>query len=58
MWFELVPINVSFFSSYIDTFTTHLNEIKKVETNIHKTVIRCKATVTPEIKLKEEQLTN
>ena len=28
------------------------------KTKIHKTVIRCKATVTPEIILKEEQLLN
>ena len=30
----------------------------KTKTKIHKTVIRCKATVTPEMKLKEEQLQN
>ena len=34
--------------------------MKKSETKakIHITVIRCKATITPEIKLKEEQLQN
>ena len=32
--------------------------MKKSKTNIHITVIRCKATITPEIKLKQEQLQN
>ena len=32
--------------------------MKKSETKIHTTVIRCKATVTPEIKLNEEQIQN
>ena len=32
--------------------------MKKSETKMHITVIRCKATITPEIKLKEEQLQN
>ena len=30
--------------------------MKKSETKIHITVIRCKATITPEIKLREVQL--
>ena len=30
--------------------------MKKGKTKIHIAVIRCKATITPEIKLKEEQL--
>ena len=36
----------------------HTNKIKKSKTKIHITVIKCKATITPEIKLKEEQLQN
>ena len=32
--------------------------MKKSKTKIHITVIRCKATITPEIKLKEKQLKN
>ena len=36
----------------------HINKIKKTKAKIHKTVVRCKATITPEIKLKEEQLQN
>ena len=32
--------------------------IKKTKTKIHLTVIRCKATIPPEIKLEEEQLQN
>ena len=34
----------------------HINKIKRTKTKIHITAIRCKATKTPEIKLKEEQL--
>ena len=36
----------------------HINKMKKSKTKTHITVIRCKATITPEIKLKEEQLQN
>ena len=32
--------------------------MKKSKTKIHITVITCKATITPEIKFKEEQLQN
>ena len=32
--------------------------MKKTKTKIHITDVRCKATITPEIKLKEEQLQN
>ena len=32
--------------------------MKKSKTKIYVTVIRCKATITTEIKLKEEQLQN
>ena len=32
--------------------------MKKSNTNIHITVIRCKAPITTEIKLKEQQLQN
>ena len=39
-------------------YNRHMNKIKKVKTKIHKTVIKYNATVTPEIKLKEEQLQN
>ena len=36
----------------------HINKMKKTKTKIQITVIRCKATITPERKLKEEQLQN
>ena len=36
-------------------YNGHINKMKKTKTKIHITVIRCNATVTPEIKLKEEQ---
>ena len=39
-------------------YNGHINNIKKTKTKIHVTVIRCKATITPEIKLKEEHLQN
>ena len=39
-------------------YNKHINEIKKTETMIHITVIRCETTITSEIKLKEEQLQN
>ena len=39
-------------------YNRYINKIKKAKTKIHITIIRCKATVTPEIKLKEEQLQN
>ena len=32
--------------------------MKKSKSKIHITVIRCEAIITPEIKLKEEQLQN
>ena len=44
-----------FFYSYINVFTIFT---KKAKTKIHITVIRYKATVTPDIKLKEEQVLN
>ena len=34
----------------------HINEVKKSKTKRHITVIKCKATITPEKKLKEEEL--
>ena len=37
-------------------YNGHSSKIRKVKTKIHITVIRCKATITAEIKLKEEQL--
>ena len=39
-------------------YNRHIKKLKKAKTNIHITVTRCKATVTSEIKLKEEQLKN
>ena len=39
-------------------YNKHINEIKKAKTKIHITVISCETTITPEIKLKEEQLQN
>ena len=49
-----------FFSySYINVFTIDtLMKEKKTKTKIYKTIIRCKATVAPKLKLKEEQLQN
>ena len=35
-----------------------LIKMKQSKTKIHITVIRCKAAITPDIKLKEEQLQN
>ena len=39
-------------------FNGHINKMKKTKTKIQITVIGCKATITPEIKSKEEQLQN
>ena len=39
-------------------YNGHINKMKKTKTKIHITVISCKATTTPEINLKEEQLQN
>ena len=39
-------------------YNEHINKMKKSKTKIHITVIRCKATITSEKKLKEEQLQN
>ena len=39
-------------------YNRHITKIKKGKTKIHITVITCKATVRPEIKLKKEQLQN
>ena len=39
-------------------YNRHINKIKKTKTKIHITVISCKATITPETQLKEEQLQN
>ena len=39
-------------------YNGHINKMKKTKTKIHVTVIKCKATIPPEIKLKEEQLQN
>ena len=43
---------------YKNTFTMDVLIKWKSKTKIHITVIRCKATITPEINLKEEQLQN
>ena len=45
-----------FIQKHIDN--GHINKMKKSKTKIHITVIRCKATITPEIKSKEEKLQN
>ena len=49
-----------FFFSFIQKhiYNGHINKMKKAKTKIHITVIRCKTTITPDIKLKEEQLQN
>ena len=39
-------------------YNGHINKIKISKTEMHITVIRCKATLTPEIKLKENKLQN
>ena len=39
-------------------YNGHINKMKKGKTKTHITVIRCKATITPAMKLKEEQLQN
>ena len=39
-------------------YNGHINKMEKSKTKIHITLINCKATITPEIKLKEEQLHN
>ena len=36
-------------------YNVHINKMKKSKTKINIAVIRWKATITPEIKLKEEQ---
>ena len=40
------------------SYNGRINKMKKSKTKIHITVIKCKATIIPEIKLKEEQLQN
>ena len=49
--------NFFFFLSFIQKhiYNGHINKLKKTKTKIHITVIRWKATITPELKLKEEQ---
>ena len=39
-------------------WSVDVNKIKKTKTKIDITVIRCKTTITPEMKLNEEQLQN
>ena len=39
-------------------YNKYINKIKNTKTKIHKTAIRCKASVTPEMKLNEDQLQN
>ena len=57
--FELLrlPMYVYYLSSFFSkhVYNRHINETKKAKTKIHKTIIRYNATVTPEVKLKEEQ---
>ena len=48
----------SSFFLYKHIYNRHINKIKKTKTKVHITVVRYKATITPEIKLKEEQLQN
>ena len=51
---------ILFFFLFINKhiYNRHITKIKKGKTKIHITVITCKATVRPEIKLKKEQLQN
>ena len=39
-------------------YNRHINNIQKTKNKIYITVASCKATVTPQIKLKEKQLEN
>ena len=39
-------------------YNKHIDKIRNAKTKIHKTAIRCKAAVTPDMKLNEEQLQN
>ena len=52
----LLAIFILFIHKHI--YNRNTDKIKKTKTEMHKTVISCKATVTSEIKLKEEQLQN
>ena len=45
-----------FIQKYI--YNGHIKNMKKSKSKIYITVIRCKATIAPEIKLKEKQLQN
>lgn len=39
-------------------YNGHLDKMKKTKTKIYVTITRCKATITPQIKLKQEELQN
>ena len=51
---------ILFFFLFINKhiYNRHITKIKKCKTKIHITVITCKASVIPEIKLKKEKLQN
>ena len=56
-------LNIFFFFFYFLFIQKHIyngniNKMKKKKSKIHITVIRCEATITPEIKSKVEQLQN
>ena len=54
--FLVPPLADSFFFLLFlqkQIYNRHINKMKKCKTKIYITVIRCKATITPEIKLKE-----
>ena len=57
--FSSMCINLFLFLfTHMYIYDRHINKIKNAKTKMHKTSIRCKATVAPEIKLNEEQLQN
>ena len=57
---EKLKLFSSFFFLFMQKhiYNGHINKIKISKTEMHITVIRCKATTTPEIKLKEKKLQN
>ena len=49
------PIFLLFIHKHISN--RHIKKIKKTKTEIHITVVRCKATIKPEIKIKRGTIT-
>ena len=55
---DVYNAKIKSFFLFIQKHNGHINKMKKTKTKIHITVIRCKAAITPELKLKEGQLQN